>query len=122
MTKAIELSKRPPQTSSNPRKTHTISMLSWNIDGIRTKFGSKLAEPEFAKILNSSLIFCLQEAGEPIKTENFKCFNSVRKRAGFVSEYIIQFPKALPTTNTQHLPILKQSHLKKTFLDLKKTS
>jgi len=60
--------------------TYGIAMRSWNIQHKRCKQqGPKTEIEEFAKILSSCNIFCLQETKGEIILPNYTCFNKLRK-------------------------------------------
>ena len=58
------------------------SILTWNINhGSNCVGEKKIDDTDFAKVLKSSEIFCLQETKQSIKLEDYDCFDSLRKNS-----------------------------------------
>ena len=62
----------------HPRKPTNI--ISWNInDACDKTCGDKTLTPDFAEIIKSCQIFCLQETKREVQFSEYRCFNQTRK-------------------------------------------
>ena len=57
----------------------SLKILSWNIQSRNLKYeGNQFFIPEFQSLIAQNDIVCLQETKNPIKFENYRCFNNLR--------------------------------------------
>ena len=116
--------KNPIKSPPSRTRYHNLEIMSWNMQDCKIKDeGKKTDDKRFLDILNSTLIFCLQETKGEIKIPNYRCYNSLRKRSrsGGVCIGVHQsITKGIKHLNNTNCPDIQAIKLTKTFFKLKK--
>ena len=75
----ININHQSPKPTNKPAHDFNLHICSWNINDAKDSIlGHKSSDADFANILSSNDIFCIQETKGEIKIPNYRCFNSLR--------------------------------------------